>query len=430
MSYKRRRAKEEAHEEEKSDEEDEEAVYSGGRDSQGRMHGRGTLTTSGGVCVYQGRFQHGMRHGQGKLMIEEDGEWMEMQGRWAEDELVFALDVTSSEGLVVRGPIAGGEVCEYRQTMEEAGQGEAGTLELDFRGQYKNGLRHGRGTKYHLGGGETDGIWRDGQLVKTLVFRYPCRFGTTLQGHELHDDVSAPDRISKSPTRQDPYETKRVYVASAGEGRGEGLFAKVELMPGELVCYYNGTRVSTTVADKRSWRFNDSTIHLFRDESLDVPRSLSTLEAYCGSLGHKSNHSHHANARHVLADHPRFGIIKAVRVLDSSPILQDEEITCNYGFDGKHGYPSWYPPPPDPMSSDSLTSAPNSTVPRSKPAGAVKAGEQTELDGKEDRQHNQKKHQRENNRKRRQGRDKRRRLQPSRKSRNIRAKSALLRWLW
>ena len=84
--------------------------------------------------------------------------------------------------------------------------------ELVFRGGYEEGLRHGLGTVYHVGGGETDGKWAEGSLIETIVYRYPCRFGLELKEFQLYDDISTETVISKEPLRPDPYETQRVYV--------------------------------------------------------------------------------------------------------------------------------------------------------------------------------------------------------------------------
>lgn len=304
--------------------------YTGKTDSEGRYHGRGTLRSEG--AVYEGRFEQGERHGLGKLTVKESDEsWMIMQGRWANDELVYAADITSSDGTTIRGPIQEGIVKELTDGA------------LRFEGHYKDGLRDGIGTVYHVGGGETDGIWKAGEMVETTVHRYPCRFGITLKDFELHDDVSDAKRISREPLRADPYETKRVYVAKSELG-GEGLFAAVALKPGELVSFYNGTRLPVTQADARSWRLNNNAIHVWGNEAIDVAAPYDQTKKYCGSLSHKANHSHkHPNCEFALCDHPRFGMIKSIRVKEKS-IKKGTEILCDYGFDGSHGYPKWWVP--------------------------------------------------------------------------------------
>ena len=49
------------------------------------------------------------------------------------------------------------------------------------------------------------------------------------------------------------------------------------------------------------------------------------------------------NARYDAVDHPVLGYIKGIRVLDQA-IPAGQEILVDYGFDGDHGYPAWWPP--------------------------------------------------------------------------------------
>lgn len=105
-----------------------------------------------------------------------------------------------------------------------------------------------------MGGGESDAVFEDGELVRYTQYRYPCRFGTAIDGrcalqdvtrHTSHacrlvvEDVSSERIICRRPLQRDPYESLRVYVAAA-PGKGEGLFAKIALEKGEVVAFYNG----------------------------------------------------------------------------------------------------------------------------------------------------------------------------------------------
>ena len=51
-------------------------------------------------------------------------------------------------------------------------------------------------------------------------------------------------RISRDPLLEDPYEQDTVYVAQSGiaTDAGEGLFAKRDLLKGELVALFSGLR--------------------------------------------------------------------------------------------------------------------------------------------------------------------------------------------
>jgi hypothetical protein len=55
----------------------------------------------------------------------------------------------------------------------------------------------------------------------------------------VRDDVSDDRVICRRPLRRDSYESLRVYV-SQSPGKGDGLFAKIALVSGEVVAFYNG----------------------------------------------------------------------------------------------------------------------------------------------------------------------------------------------
>ena len=69
-------------------------------------------------------------------------------------------------------------------------------------------------------------------------------------------DVSTPQVISRSPLLADPWEEERVEARPSGlEGAGEGLFARRQFEPGDLVALYNGTRsVPTLYQDWSDYR--------------------------------------------------------------------------------------------------------------------------------------------------------------------------------
>lgn len=309
--------------------------YTGSKDSKGQPHGRGTHVLDESA-VFEGRFVHGVREGRGKVVVqEEDGDWIIMQGIWSGDELVYAADIVDSEGSVTRGPVKGGVVEEYVDGNR-----------LAFVGRYEDGVRHGHGVIHHLGGGETKGVWKGGVLDETSAsYQYPCRFEQRLDASDLVEDISDTSVISRWPLRPDPYESRRVYVKPVPEKGGEGLFARIPLLPHEVASFYNGVRLSHEVVDGRGWELNDNTLSLGPDEVIDVPPPWNETNHYCATLGHKANHCHVApNAKYDFFEHPRHGFIKCIRVLDA-PIAAGEEILVDYGFDGEHGFPEWWKPP-------------------------------------------------------------------------------------
>ncbi len=61
---------------------------------------------------------------------------------------------------------------------------------------------------------------------------------------------------------------------------------------------------------------------------LDVPQDMSSVTSYCATLGHKANHAFVPNARFVQLEHPRFGLIVAVRAVRD--IKEGEEVSYMY----------------------------------------------------------------------------------------------------
>ncbi len=64
----------------------------------------------------------------------------------------------------------------------------------------------------------------------------------------MREDFSTDRVICRRPLLRDAYESLRVYVA-ASPGKGEGLFAKIALVSGEVAAFYNGQSCS----HERGW---------------------------------------------------------------------------------------------------------------------------------------------------------------------------------
>ena len=77
-----------------------------------------------------------------------------------------------------------------------------------------------------------------------------------LQPTVYRRDVSTPQQISRDPLLADPWEAERVEARPSGlEDAGEGLFARRQFEPGDLVALYNGTRsVPTLYQDWSDYR--------------------------------------------------------------------------------------------------------------------------------------------------------------------------------
>ena len=113
-------------------------------------------------------------------------------------------------------------------------------------------------------------------------------------------DQSNRELISKEPLLRDPYEAQYCYVKNSRlKGAKEGLFAKKDLPPGFVVCFYNGIRLRSDELDKdiENWESNAYKIIDMQgqDESglegiLDIPPEMISLKRYHASLAHKVNH--------------------------------------------------------------------------------------------------------------------------------------------
>lgn len=105
-------------------------------------------------------------------------------------------------------------------------------------------------------------------------------------------DVSTYDRISKSPLIPDEWERSRVEVrkslveTSEEIDAGEGLFAKCKLLKGEIVALFNGVRQPS-----ENNSFSVYRIRLNGEIDLDIPDECISIENYCATQGHKTNHS-------------------------------------------------------------------------------------------------------------------------------------------
>ena len=166
------------------------------------------------------------------------------------------------------------------------------------------------------------------------------------EGEPLYEyDPSTEDSISSQPLLPDPYESERVRVGpSTVEDGGEGLFARRKMVKGEVVAFYNGILVSHEEVDARDWALNANTISLDDDWVIDVPPDASNLESYRASLAHKANcqiTQDLNNSKYDLFTHPRFGVIKCIRLVRD--VEEGEEIFVDYDYTTE--CPEWYGAP-------------------------------------------------------------------------------------
>jgi len=213
------------------------------------------------------------------------------QGQWKDDELDVAADIETSEGRVTRGCINCGRVTEFdcgRLVFDGSYKvyplqqnPQPLTIPTRLQGRFTSRPRHnsslgGRRERRRLRARASEALHSVPLPLPPVIYcnnlrryRYPCRFATVIDGrststrartrsrltdtshvslthHTSHsairhvrEDVSSDRVICRRPLHRDPYESLRVFV-DASAGRGEGLFAKVALVKGEVAAFYNG----------------------------------------------------------------------------------------------------------------------------------------------------------------------------------------------
>ena len=135
-----------------------------------------------------------------------------------------------------------------------------------------------------------------------------------------------------------------IYSVLGVEGAGEGLFARRNIVCGELVSLFSGTKIYKD-SNKRSVKYGDdewSDFRLTLDKSvdLDVGPDDRLCSQYRATLGHKACHSFtDKNSTFQEFEHPRFGRIMSVVAVKN--IRQGEEIFVSYNYCVSMA-PEWY----------------------------------------------------------------------------------------
>jgi len=163
-------------------------------------------------------------------------------------------------------------------------------------------------------------------------------------------DISNATHITKYAKTVDPHEKRSVYVGESQlAGGGEGIFARRSFLPGQLVSYFNGIRVTEDMmfyenmtegeeyevgryyfglggTAPYSWGINHSI-------NLDIPERFRNIVDYRTTLGHKVNHKFDpdSNTQFMAVKHALFGPIcglVATKVIDKG-----EEVFVDYNYD-------------------------------------------------------------------------------------------------
>ena len=103
--------------------------------------------------------------------------------------------------------------------------------------------------------------------------------------------------VTSQETLMDPLDHRNVYIARSGiAGAGDGLFARRNINPDEIVALYAGLLVfdegiihseNMTIEEMEDAQKNLLSYNTFY--SLDIPPKYTKITAYRASLGHKVN---------------------------------------------------------------------------------------------------------------------------------------------
>ena len=321
-----------------------------GRFINGKKHGKGCFYFADGSTL-SGCYHDDVLEGQG-VYTYNDGSMMIAQYKNGMLDGKFT-EYDSTGEITAVGEHTDDKRCGFLQVFEPDGSALVGVVN-------SNGSLSGTDITYLYPDRQTAivGRFNEGVLVSgryaasTSQLNYPLTDAPHLDlksdyPHPVKFDESTQNLLSTQPLVPDAYEQQRVCVRpSLIPGAGQGLFARTNLLEGEVVSFYNGVRLTHTEVDARDWSANGNTISLDESTVIDVPTEFSSLSKYCASLGHKANHSQSPNCEYLPFSHPRFGEIKCISTLRE--VEKDEELTCDYGYDhvsaatGLDDLPDWF----------------------------------------------------------------------------------------
>lgn len=292
----------------------------------GVLHGSTTLVDNRQCTSTLIIFRNGIRHGPYRIFLR--GGTLIQYGFYRNGKL---------DGSQLR--IGSGDNSYYIGDMDEKQRYQGNVIYLypnltkAIIGEYKNGrLVEGHYAKL------INAFMGDEIGFPTLEF-------TTTGTQSIKYDPSTFLRISRTPLVKDEYETETVYVKDSRiPFAGEGLYAARTIGEGELVCLFNGYRITKNNC-KRSIMYGDedwSDFRLTLDKctDLDIPEDSQNTKDYCATLGHKACHSFkEKNSMFHDFEHPRFGEIMSIVALKN--IRKDEEILVSYNY-SLGCAPPWY----------------------------------------------------------------------------------------
>ncbi|KAJ4462086.1 putative histone-lysine N-methyltransferase SETD7 [Paratrimastix pyriformis] len=305
-------------------------------------------TTAEGALIFDGHYEEGIRHGPGTLYFGDGGS---ITGTFVEGVLDGDAAYTYPDGSQLVGEWRNGDMWKaHYLDQAAAAAAKAAQDAAAMAASEAKGRKAAAPSARHL---RSRTVFSQASGPARATRRAAARRSSSSPPPQEKDgeeavftyDPPVGKIIARRPLLPDPYETPRVYAApSPIPGANEGLFARRDIQPHEVVAFYNGVKIPEMQANRRPWRFNGNCIWLYGegDEGvmIDVPLEYVPTSAYCATLAHKANHSFTPNAEYCRFMHPRFGDIKGIRALDKV-IPAGTEITVLYGYSRGEG-PQWY----------------------------------------------------------------------------------------
>ena len=93
------------------------------------------------------------------------------------------------------------------------------------------------------------------------------------------------------------------------DGAEDGLFSKKDVKAGTVLAFYNGIRRERTRSAIESWQLEENAYKIFdptnKNGTVDICQEFRTLNNYCATLAHKTNHSFVPNCEFHEFHHPR-----------------------------------------------------------------------------------------------------------------------------
>lgn len=337
--------------------------WDGGRDKNGRFHGKGVVSLMSGAEIV-GTWIAGRREGRCSTVSPDHGIAM-LVGNYRNNKLTGRGKMVKENGATVEGFFRDGCLHGLAREIDEG-------RNLVWIGRYKNGRKDGICWNFLKGGGFLVGpVDRKGTMTgEGMMYIFPdlttCLVGyfdkgvmlraraavvtqvvlckgvmevssTEPLGQGCRREVSSPTSLCGFPTARDVYESRMIECrTSRMGGAGEGVFMKRSVPAGTIVAFYNGV----VVEDDCGKTWEECSYRIFLGEKcLDIPPEMRDVKSYCATLAHKMNHSFKPNCKFGEIEHPRFGHIPTI--VTSEPVDKDQELYVYYHY-RLDDCPEWY----------------------------------------------------------------------------------------